>query len=139
MEAQQQFRDYIPGFTFNLGFCGQYYCKGTGGSVEGSSKNRRVLLEARKVGFVESSTARSGIILILCNDKQVKVENEASAVSGRQVGLWEALQAQEFCRRYTTSTARGSVGLVVREGGRGGEEKRSGGEGIRGGAVEGGS
>ena len=42
-------------------------------------------------------------------------------------------------RRYTTSTARGSVGLVVREGGRGGEEKRSGGEGIRGGAVEGGS
>ena len=36
VEAQQQFRDYIPGFTFNLGFCGQYYCKGTGGSVEGT-------------------------------------------------------------------------------------------------------
>ena len=70
------------------------------------------------MGFVESSTAGSGIILILCNDKQVKVENEASAVSGRQVGLWEALQAQEFCRRYTTSTASGRVALVVREGGR---------------------
>ena len=37
VEAQQQFRGYIPDFTFNLGFCGHYYCKGTGGSVGGST------------------------------------------------------------------------------------------------------
>ena len=56
-----------------------------------STKNRWILLEVRKVGFVEISTAGSGIILILCNDKQVRVGNEASAIAGQKVGLWEAL------------------------------------------------
>ena len=56
-----------------------------------STKNRWVLLETRKVDFVEISTAGSGIILILCNDKQVRVGKEASTIAGQEVGLWEAL------------------------------------------------
>ena len=47
-----------------------------------STKNRWILLETRKVDFVEISTAGSGIILILCNDKQVRVGNEASGIAG---------------------------------------------------------
>ena len=36
VQTQEKLRSFVPGLTFNLGFCGAYYKRGTPAEVEGS-------------------------------------------------------------------------------------------------------
>ena len=90
VEAQQQFRGYIPDFTFNLGFCGQYYCKGTGESVGDSAIRGCEFCWRWGSEFVGVSTGGNGIFdLVQCVNNKKGRERGYSAIAGQQIGLWE--------------------------------------------------
>jgi len=45
VEAQQVLRDFVPCLTFNLGYCGKFYEKGTPEEVQGSAELVSVILQ----------------------------------------------------------------------------------------------